>query len=377
MAENADGQEKTESPSDKKLSEAREKGQVPRSKELGTLLIMLLSALWFMWLGPSMIDDFVKTTSAGLSFDRDHVFDIKKASDLVFAQLNAALWMVMPFMIAMLMMAVLSNILVGGWLFSTEVMSPKFSKLNPISGIKRMFSLNSLIELFKALLKFMLMSAIAVLFIYSTLHELRLLGTVEFMLGIASAGDLLVRAFLIMTLGLIVIALIDAPYQLWKNAEDMKMTMQEVKDEYKQSEGNPEIKGRIRRMQREMAQRRMMKDVPNADVIITNPEHYAVALQYDAESGDSAPKILAMGVDFMAAQIRSIAQENKIQIVRSPALARALYYNGDIGSVIPTSLFRAVAEILAVVYQLRAKQISKLPDFSNVAVPPDLKQSPS
>ncbi len=376
MAENADGQEKSESPTDKKLADARKKGQLPRSKELGTLLIMLLSAAWFVFLGPQMIDDFVKTTTGGLSFDRDHAFDIKKASDLVFAQLKAALWMVFPFMIAMLMMAVLSNILVGGWLFSTEVMAPKLSKLNPIAGIKRMFSVKALIELLKALLKFVLMSVIAILFIYSTLYELRLLGTVEVAEGMANAGDLLVQAFLVMTLGLIVIAVIDAPYQLWHHAEDMKMTLQEVKDEYKQTEGSPEIKGRIRRMQREMAQRRMMQDVPNADVIITNPEHYAVALQYDATGGDTAPKVVAMGIDFLAAQIRSIATEHKIQIVRSPALARALYYNSEIGEVIPRTLFTSVAQILAMVYQLRDKKISKLDDFSDLPVPADLKQSP-
>jgi len=376
MAENADGQEKSESPTDKKLADARKKGQLPRSKELGTLLIMMLSAAWFMYLGPQMIDDFVKTTTGGLSFDRDHAFDMKKASDLIFAQLVAALWMIVPFMIAMLTMAILSNILVGGWLFSTEVMAPKLSKLNPIAGIKRMFSVKALIELLKALLKFVLMSVIAILFIYSTLHELRLLGTVEVAQGMANAGDLLVQAFLVMTLGLIVIAVIDAPYQLWHHAEDMKMTMQEVKDEYKQTEGSPEIKGRIRRMQREMAQRRMMQDVPNADVIITNPEHYAVALQYDATGGDTAPKVVAMGIDFLAAQIRTIAAEHKIQIVRSPALARALYYNSEVGEVIPRTLFTSVAQILAMVYQLRDKKIAKLDDFSGIEVPADLKQSP-
>jgi flagellar biosynthetic protein FlhB len=279
-------------------------------------------------------------------------------------------------MIAMLMMAVLSNILVGGWLFSTEVMSPKFSKLNPISGIKRMFSLKALVELLKALLKFVLMSAIAILFLYSTLNELRLLGTVEVVEGMTNAGSLLVQAFLVMSLGLVVIALIDAPYQLWSNAEEMKMTLQEIKDEYKQTEGSPEIKGRIRRMQREMAQRRMMQDVPSADVIITNPEHYAVALQYDATTGDTAPKVLAMGIDFIAAQIRVIAQQNNIQIVRSPALARALYYNSEVGQVIPRSLFTAVAQILATVYQLREKKTSTMPDFSNIAIPDDLKQAP-
>jgi flagellar biosynthetic protein FlhB len=375
MAENADGQEKTESPSGKKLEDARKKGQVPRSKELGTVLIMVLAGIWFMWLGPGMMEDFVKSTTAGLSFDRDHAVDLKKASDLVFAQMRTALMLVAPFMIAMLMMAVMSNILVGGWLFSTEVMAPKLSKLNPVSGIKRMFSLKALVELLKALLKFVLMSVIAILFIYSTLYELRLLGTVEVIAGMTSAGSLLVKAFLVMSLGLIVIALIDAPYQLWSNAEEMKMTLQEVKEEYKQQEGSPEIKGRIRRMQREMSQRRMMKDVPTADVIITNPEHYAIALKYDINNMQ-APEVVAMGVDFMAAQIRTIAAEHKIQVVRSPALARALYYNSEIGQVIPRTLFTAVAQILAMVYQLRDKKISQLEDFSNLPVPADLKQSP-
>lgn len=375
MAENEDGQEKSESASSKKIEESRQKGQVARSKELGTMLIMMLSAAWFLWLGPGMIDDFEKMMRLGLSIERDHIFDIKKAADLIFAQLLAGAMLIIPFMLAMLMMAVIANILVGGWLFSTEVMAPKFSKLNPIAGIKRMFSMHALIELIKALLKFFLMSLLAILFIYSILNELYNLGLIEVMPGLASAGQLLVHAFLVMSLGLIVIALIDVPYVLWKHAEDMKMTLQEVKDEYKQTEGNPEIKGRIRRMQREMAMRRMMQDVPNADVIITNPEHYAIALKYDIDKMN-APIVLAMGMDFMAAQIRSIAQKNTIEIVRSPALARALYYNSEVGQVIPRSLFTAVAQILAMVFQLRERKIKQMPEFDHLDIPTDLKQSP-
>lgn len=375
MAENEDGQEKTESPSEKRLQESREKGQVPRSKELGTLLMTLVAALWLWWLGAGMIEDMVQVMSAGLRMERDHAFDMKKATDLIFAQFEAALWLVAPFLLVMTIVAVISNILVGGWLFSTQVMAPKFSKLNPISGIARMFSKKALVELIKALLKFVLMVLIAILFIYSTLHQLRVLGMVDVMTGMAGSGKLLVEAFLVMSLGLIVIALIDAPYQLYTHAEQMKMTLQEVKEEYKQTEGSPEIKGRIRRMQREMAMRRMMQDVPKADVIITNPEHYAVALQYDGEKKD-APVVLAMGIDFMAAQIRTIAQQHNIQIIRSPALARALYYNSDIGQVIPRSLFNAVAQILAMLFQLKNKEISQLPDFTSLSVPDNLKQAP-
>jgi flagellar biosynthetic protein FlhB len=198
----------------------------------------------------------------------------------------------------------------------------------------------------------------------------------DVMPALGSAGEVLLKAFIVMSLGLIVIALIDVPYQLWKHSEDMKMTLQEVKEEHKQTEGSPEIKGRIRRMQREMAMRRMMQDVPKADVIITNPEHYAVALQYDDKNGSSAPIVLAMGIDFLAAQIRSIAQKNDIQIVRSPALARALYYNSEIGKQIPPTLFMAVAQILAMVFQLRDRKISKLPNFDDLSVPEELKQTP-
>jgi flagellar biosynthesis protein FlhB len=375
MAENADGQEKSEEPTSKKLDDARKKGQVARSKELATMLIMIIASLWLMWLGPQMMVDFERMMIMGFSLERDHAFDMKRASDIIFAQFEAAMWLVMPFILGMMVMAVVANILVGGWLFSTEVMAPKFSKLNPIAGIKRMFSLHALVELIKALLKFFFMSLLAILFIYSTLREVYHLGLIEVEPGLASAGDILAMALVVMSLGLIVIAAIDVPYMIWKHNEDMKMTLQEVKDEFKQTEGNPEIKGRIRRMQQEMAMRRMMQDVPTADVIITNPEHYAVALKYDGDKMN-APIVLALGMDFMAAQIRSIATQNNIEIVRSPALARALYYNAEVGQIIPRQLFTAVAQILAMVFQLKARKIKELPSFDDVIVPSELKQSP-
>lgn len=375
MAENADGQEKSEEPTSKKLQDSRKKGQVARSKELATMLIMMIASLWLLWLGPQMMVDFERMMIIGFSLERDHAFDMKRAANIIFAQFEAALWLILPFMMGMMVMAIVANILVGGWLFSTEVMVPKFSKLNPIAGIKRMFSLHALVELIKALLKFFLMAVLAILFIYSTLREVYHLGLIEVEPGLASAGEILAMALIVMSLGLIVIAVIDVPYMIWKHNEDMKMTLQEVKDEFKQTDGNPEIKGRIRRMQQEMAMRRMMQDVPTADVIITNPEHYAVALKYDTEKMN-APVVLAMGMDFMAAQIRTIATQNKIEIVRSPALARALYYNSEVGQVIPRQLFMAVAQILAMVFQLKERKINQLPAFDDVAVPPDLKQSP-
>lgn len=375
MAENADGQEKSEAPTSKKLEDSRKKGQVARSKELATMLIMVIASLWLLWLGPQMMVDFERMMIIGFSLERDHAFDMKRAADLIFAQFEAALWLIFPFVMGMMVMAIVANILVGGWLFSAEVMAPNFSKLNPIAGIKRMFSLHALVELIKALLKFFLMAVLAILFIYSTLREVYHLGLIEVEPGLASAGEILAMALVVMSLGLIVIAVIDVPYMIWKHNEDMKMTLQEVKDEFKQTEGNPEIKGRIRRMQQEMAMRRMMQDVPTADVIITNPEHYAVALKYDGEKMN-APVVLAMGMDFMAAQIRTIATQNNVEIVRSPALARALYYNSEVGQVIPRQLFVAVAQILAMVFQLKERKINQLPDFDDVVVPTELKQSP-
>lgn len=376
MAENADGQEKTEDASDKKVRESREKGQVARSKELGTLLITMGSALWFLWLGAQMMQDITSNMVFGLQLERDHAFDMKKAASVIFSQLINALWLITPFVVVMMFIGVVSNIIIGGWNFSTQVWMPKFSKLNPISGIARMFSMNALVELVKALLKFMLMMAIAVLFLYGVLFEIRNLGLMDVNQGLLEAGEHLILAFLVVSLGLIVIAMIDAPYQIWHHNEEMKMTQQEVKDEYKNTEGSPEIKGRIRRMQREMAMRRMMQDVPTANVVITNPEHYAVALKYDIAGGMEAPIVVASGIDFMALQIRTVAQRHEVQIVRSPALARALYYNTEIGQVIPRELFQAVAKILSMIYQLKEKNKSDLPDFTDVEVPANLRQKP-
>lgn len=375
MAENADGQEKTEEASSKKIQEAREKGQVARSKELGTLLITLLAALWFYWLGGYMMQDILTNMTAGLQLTRDHAFDMKKAASVIFAQLINALWLMAPFMIVMTIIGVVSNILVGGWNFSTHVWMPNFGKLNPISGVARMFSMNALVELVKALLKFFLMMAISVLFLYGVLAELRNLGLMDVNQGLFEAGEHLVLAFLVISLGLIVIAMIDTPYQIWHHNEEMKMTQQEVKDEFKQTEGSPEIKGRIRRMQREMAMRRMMQDVPTANVVITNPEHYAVALKYDVESM-SAPIVVASGIDFMALQIRIVAQRHDIQIVPSPAVARALYYSTDVGKPIPHDLFAAVAQILSMIYRLKNEKNAKLEDMTKLEVPSHLRQSP-
>ncbi|BCN93004.1 flagellar biosynthesis protein FlhB [Thiomicrorhabdus immobilis] len=372
MAENADGSEKSEEPTQKKLQDARDKGQVPRSKELTTLLMTLSAAVFLLMYGSVMMKDFIALASRGLSFDRDVAFDELKLFDLVTAIVIDAIYLMTPFILVMVIIALISPTLLGGWSFSAKAMAPKFSKLNPVSGIKRMFSATALLELFKALAKFTLVIAMATYFLYFTFDEVLALGIEPLQFAMAHAGILIVKAFIFVSLSLLIVAVIDVPFQLWQHNKQLKMTKQEVKEEYKQQEGNPEVKGRIRQVQREMSQRRMMQKVPQADVIITNPTHFAVALKYDPESMRE-PLVIAMGSDFMAAQIRTIAKENNITIVEAPPLARALYYNAELDRPIPYDLFKAVASVLAYVYQLKDSGKAENVDFANLPIPEDMK----
>jgi len=372
MAENEDGSEKTEEPSEKKLRESREKGDVPRSKELTTLLMTLGAALFLLWYGKYMWTDFTKIATKGLSFDRAHAIDFKMATNLILGEFSEAIVMILPFLALMVAIAVIAPLLLGGWNFSTQAMAPKLSKLNPISGIKRMFSMNALMELLKALAKFVLVGAVAAFFLWNSFAEVLSIGTENLQIAIAHSGELIIQAFIFVSLALIVVALIDVPFQLIQHTNKLKMTKQEVKEEFKQQEGNPEIKGRIRSLQREMSQKRMMQAVPEADVVITNPTHFSVALKYDPD-GMSEPIVVALGSDFMAAQMRTIAQEHDIPIVEAPPLARALYYNAEVDRPIPFQLFRAVASILAYVYQVRDGQTAETVDFENLPIPEEMQ----
>ena len=372
MAENADGSEKSEEPTQKKLDDARDKGQIPRSKELTTLLITLSAGVFMLLYGGSMMQDFIDLMTKGLSLDRDIAFDTQKLFDLIIALTLKAIYLMLPFMLVMVLIALFSPILLGGWAFSAKALAPKASKLNPISGIKRMFSAKALLELLKAFAKFALVMTMATYFLYYTFAEVLALGIEPFKFAMAHSGSLIVEAFIFVSLSLLIVAAIDVPFQLWEHNKQLKMTKQEVKEEHKQQEGNPEVKGRIRQVQREMSQRRMMQKVPDADVIITNPTHFAIALKYDQDSMQE-PVILAMGVDFMAAQIRTIAKENNISIVEAPPLARALYYNAEIDRPIPYELFKAVASVLAYVYQLKEMGTADNIDFANLPIPPEMK----
>jgi flagellar biosynthetic protein FlhB len=374
MAENADGTEKSEEPSEKKLREAREKGQVPRSKELSTLMMVLSASVFLYFYGQYIIKDFEIILEQGLSFDRAHAFDFKMLTSRILGMVEHSIYMVVPFLSLMVFIALTSSALIGGWNFSAKSMSPKFSKLNPISGLKKMVSMNALMELLKAFAKFVLIGILATYFLWYSYEEIVSMGLQSKDMALAHSAQLIIEAFIFVSLALIVIAAIDVPFQVHQHITQLKMTKQEVKEEYKQQEGNPEVKGRIRQLQREMSQKRMMQSVPDADVIITNPTHFAVALKYDVDEM-SEPRALAIGSDLMASRIRTLAAENNIPIIESALLARALYYNAQIDQPIPYDLFKAVASILAYVYQLRDGVESKvsLDEFKNISVPEHMK----
>ncbi|MPQ75665.1 flagellar biosynthesis protein FlhB [Hydrogenovibrio sp. JE_KL2] len=376
MAENEDGTEKTEDPSDKKLREAREKGQVPRSRELSTLLMTLSAALFLYFFGHFMVVRFEEIMIQGFQLDRAHAYDIGLLTNRILGMALESIYMSLPFLTLMMLVAIVSPMLLGGWNFSTHSLAPKLSKLNPISGIKRMFSMNALVELIKALLKFTLVSAVAAYFLWHTYHEVVSIGLEPLKIAMEHSAKLVLEAFIFVSLSLIIIAAIDVPFQMYQHIKQLKMTKQEVKDEYKQQEGSPEVKGRIRQLQREMSQKRMMQRVPEADVVITNPTHFAVALKYDPDAMQE-PMVLAMGADFMASQIRTLATEHNIPLVEAPPLARALYYNAEVERPIPYDLFKAVAAVLAYVYQLRDGRMPQEMDFETLPIPEGMKTEQS
>ncbi len=353
MAENEDGQEKTEEATPKRREEARKKGQVPRSRELTTMAMLLMAALSLTLMGGHMIEQMGGIMRLGLVLEREKVFDHWAVLEILGQAISQGILLALPFFVVMTVTALAAPVALGGWSFSTEAMSFKTDKLNPLKGLKRIFAARGLMELVKALAKFLLIGSIGALLLWHFMPELMGLGREAVASGMAHTGSILSSSFLILSASLILIAAIDVPFQLWDHSKNLKMTRQEVKDEHKNTEGKPEVKSRVRSMQREIAQRRMMSEVPKADVVITNPTHYAVALRYDAENM-AAPVVVAKGVELMASQIRSVATANDVPLFEAPPLARALYYSTEIEQEVPTGLYLAVAQILAYVFQLKA-----------------------
>lgn len=346
------GQDKTEEPTAKRLKESREKGQVARSRELNTMVSLFFASLGFVMVGDFMASELVQLFQRDLSLERDWLFDTNKIIEMLSINTTAALKLLAPFFLFMFISVFVGPLLVGGWNFAGKSLQPKFSKLNPFTGIKRVFGPNGLVELLKALAKFILIGAAAIVLAIALRDELAGLGQESIEQGLIHGAQLFFLEFFVLTAMLVVIAIFDVPYQLWNNRKKQRMTRQEVKQENKQTEGNPEVKGRIRALQREVAQRKMLQDVPEANVIIVNPTHFAVALKYeDGKSG--APKVVARGVDHIALKIREIGAAHHVPVFTAPPLARALYYSSEIGQTIPEGLYIAVAKILAYVFQLK------------------------
>src|SRR5471030_1926707 len=375
MAESESGQDKTEDPTDKKKKDAREKGEVARSKELNTLANMLVGASALLIFGGALAQDLMELMRLNFSLPREVILDQKYMSTYLMHSGQVALWAIQPIMISLLLAALIGPISLGGWLFSASSMAPKFSRMNPLSGLKRMFSTKALVELLKAFAKFTIVLFVALAVLSSDIADLQRIAREPLETAIIHSIQVVGWSTLWMACGLIIIAAVDVPVQLWESHKKLLMTKQEVRDEHKDSEGRPEVKQRIRQLQREMSQRRMMAAIPNADVVITNPTHYSVALKYYPEKG-GAPMLIAKGSDFTALKIREIAVANDILLLESPELARSIYYSTELDQEIPGGLYLAVAQVLAYVYQIRQHRAGKRPDplKDDLPIPPDLRR---
>jgi len=374
MAE-ASNAEKTEPASQRRLDQARKEGDIPRSREIGTFTVLMTAGAGLWMMGDGLITKLSSVLEHGLSLDREQIYNPAVLIERVTADFAAVLMACLPLAGAIILVMLASPMLIGGWNFSAKSFMPKFGKLNPINGLGNMVSTHALVELLKAVAKTLLVGAVAWYVVVS--QKDAVIGLVAEPLGTAAPhlASILAKAFLTMVGSLGAIAILDGPYQLWHYSNKLKMTRQEVIQESKESDGNPQIKGKIRQLQREMASKRMMSNVPTADVVVTNPTHFAVALKY-GEGQRGAPRVVAKGTDEVAARIREIAKENKVALLEAPALARALYKHTDIDDEIPEALYSAVAEVLAYVYQLRAFSkgtTDQYPDRpKKLPVPPEL-----
>ncbi|MGB5352022.1 MAG: flagellar biosynthesis protein FlhB [Woeseia sp.] len=345
-------QDRTEQATPKRREDARKKGDVPRSRELTMTGVMLAGSTALLFLAGPLATVIVGGFRKSLQIERAKMFDTEHLPGAFGSAALDALIGLVPFGIVLLLAVFGSATLIGGWSFSMKACAFKGERMSPLKGLKRIFSANSINELVKAIGKFFLVGAIAVFWLWWSIDDLLMLGRQPIATAIQSALELCAISLLIVSTGLIVISMVDVPFQLHAYKKKLKMTRTEVRDEYKETEGRPEVKGRIRQLQRQAAQRRMMEDVPTADVVITNPTHFAVALKYDAE-GSGAPRVVAKGQDLIAAKIREIATHHRVPLFSAPPLARAIYRSTKLGQEIPAALYTAVAQVLAYIFQIR------------------------
>lgn len=363
MAEES-SEEKSEEPTAKRLEKARDDGQVARSQELGVALMMVGAAIFMYMFGGIFVGGLTEAFSNGFVFDRRTVFSESRLPAEFGSQGLTSMMLMLPFFGLTMLIAAASGGVLGGYIFSLKAVAPKASKLNPMSGLKRMFGTQALIGLTKALLKFSLVGGVLFLVVSQRFDTLIYLGLMDLKPALQEAGALIAFGAVLVTLALLVPAAIDVPYQLWEFNKKMKMTKQEVKDEMKDTEGRPEVKAQIRRKQREMSMGSMIQAVAEADVVIVNPEHFAVALSYDPTS-NGAPLVVAKGADFMAQAIRDKAKESGVPLFSSPSLARAIYFTTEVTQAVPESLYYAVAQVIAYVFGLnslnRGSQVAQKP----------------
>lgn len=353
MAENdSNQQERTEQPTAKRLQQAREKGQVPRSVDLTAAAVMLVAGATLQLLGSYCGGELHALMRASLSLPREQALDESLAlSSFAHAAVHAALACA-PVWGLTILTAIAAPMGLGGRSFSPASLSPDFTRLNPVSGFARMFSMRGAVELAKAFAKFLLLAVVAACFLWSHRGTIMMLGTEPTAVAISHAASLSGLALMLLAGGLGLVAAIDVPWQLFQHNRQLRMTRAQVREEMRESEGAPEIKGRIRNLQRELAKRRMMHEVPKADVVVVNPTHFSVALRYDEERM-RAPVVVAKGQDLIALRIREIAEEHSVPIFEAPPLARSLHRHVDIGTEIPTTLYVAVAQVLTYITQLR------------------------
>jgi flagellar biosynthesis protein FlhB len=372
MAEELDA-ERSFPATPKRIEQAREDGRVARSRELATAAIMLGAAV-FMWGGgPALVASFRQVFTNALTIDHTTAVDAAQLAPRLHTLATDSLVAALPLLGVLLLVSVAAPLLLSGWIFSLKAFSADFSRLNPARGLGNMISQHSVVELAKTLAKAGLLGGIAGWAIWDAKAELLVLANLGVGDGLAHTGRMVVHGFFLIVGGLVLIALIDVPYQLWHYRDSLKMTREEIRQEVREQDGDPQVKARIRSQQRAIARKRMMAAVPKADVIVTNPTHFAIALEY-REGVMRAPRVVAKGAQLIAKRIREIGEEHHVPIVEAPPLARALFRHAEIGQEIPQALYNAVAQVLAYVFQLRVYRGRGEPPAApqDLPVPPEL-----
>jgi flagellar biosynthetic protein FlhB len=351
VAEDSD-LEKTEPATSRRLEKAREEGQVARSRELSTFALLVAGfGVTYANVG-EILDHLQIVMRDAMTFDRGLAFETSRMLPKASSALSIGAMAIAPVMAALYIAALLSPMALGGWLLTTKTLMPNFGRMNPIKGIGKMFSTNSLVQLLMSMAKCGLVGGVAYWAILRSQGDVLQLFSEPLHVAMVHGATLVINTIAFVVGAMLVLVLADVPWQLYSHAKKLRMTKEEVKREHKESEGDPHIKGKIRQQQRAMARRRMMANVPGADVIVTNPTHFAVALKYSDDSM-RAPQVVAKGMDLVAARIRELGVQHNIPTLEAPPLARALFYHVDLNREIPSALYGAVAEVLAWVFQLR------------------------